>query len=523
MTTASPNMLAFIQAPTVLPLLTQISRGIEKESLRADANQQLALTPHPKAFGSALCNPWITTDFSEALLEFITPVCPSIDEAIHYLEQLHRYTLSHLQDEIIWPSSMPCILPSNTQIPLANYGNSNIGQMKTTYRRGLGHRYGRTMQTVAGIHYNFSLPESFWQQAYQHEGATGSLQAFIDKKYLGLIRNFRRWYWLLIYLFGAAPVVDKSFVQHRTHHLELLNEHSYYLPTATSLRMSDLGYQSKAQKDIFVCYNSLQNYIHTLNLAIHGSYRDYVKYQPIDGQHQQLSDSLLQIENEFYSPIRPKRVCKPNETPLQALNQRGIEYIEVRCIDVNPFNRIGIDAETIRFLDCFLLHCLLAESPACDEEDLRLSALNQTHVVEHGRSADLKIYCNKQAVDFANCASALINHIESVAKTLDQAHATSQHMQSLKLQRARIQDTNLTLSGRLLNELERSESHFTAFSAKQSKLFAEELLNLPIDTKLHNRITQDSTKSFAQQKAIEESDAINFDDFLKQYFEQARI
>ena len=143
--------------------LKQIQRGIEKEGLRVTKYGNLALTPHPRSLGSALTNSSLTTDFSESLLEFITPVCDTAKDALQYLQNIHSFTASRLADEHVWCSSMPCMLPDDASIPLALYGSSNIGTMKTAYRRGLGHRYGRAMQTVAGIHYNFSLPDSFWQ------------------------------------------------------------------------------------------------------------------------------------------------------------------------------------------------------------------------------------------------------------------------------------------------------------------------------------------------------------------------
>ena len=318
--------LDFFNQPDVIPLLSRIKHGIEKEGLRTDLYGNLALTPHPKLFGEPLTNQWLTTDFSESLLEFITPVSESIDESLDYLFDCHTLAYQILKDEIIWPNSMPSRLPSDAQIPIAKYGNSNIAKMKTVYRRGLALRYGRAMQTIAGIHYNFSLPETLWRKLFEKSKYFGQtkiklLQDYIDKRYFDLIRNFRRNYWLLIYLFGASPCVDKSFIQDRLNDLEKLNDKDLYKANATSLRMGDLGYQSKVQQSLSISYNSLDDYISSLSNALKKSYEPYEKFQKKEnGLYQQLSSSILQIENEFYSPIRPKQVIRLGETLLMHLD-----------------------------------------------------------------------------------------------------------------------------------------------------------------------------------------------------------
>ena len=171
--------------------LADIGHGIEKESLRINPQGHIPQTPHPAGLGSPLTHPSLTTDFSEALLEFITPVFQSPDESLAYLANLHAFTFRHMdREELIWTSSMPCVLDDDSQIPLAEYGSSNVGKLKTLYRMGLSHRYGRAMQTIAGIHYNFSLPDELWSALGVHD------QEQRTHAYFGLIRNFRRWSWL---------------------------------------------------------------------------------------------------------------------------------------------------------------------------------------------------------------------------------------------------------------------------------------------------------------------------------------
>jgi len=518
--------LALISQDDTRPLLRRIQRGIEKEGLRTNQQGHLSLTPHPSALGSALTNTWLTTDFSESLLEFITPVFESVDETLDYLNDIHALAYQQLGDEIIWGASMPCLLPADNDIPLAQYGSSNIATMKTVYRNGLGLRYGRAMQTVAGIHYNFSLPEAFWQRTFQQAKCQGTtqhshLQHYIDERYFDLIRNFRRNYWLLIYLFGAAPCVDKSFVQDRENTLDSLNEHDLYQPMATSLRMGDLGYQSSAQQSLFVCYNTLDNYIDTLSCALQTPYANYedigVKNET---GYQQLSSSLLQIENEFYSAIRPKRVAQSGETPLKALKERGIEYIEVRCLDINPFLATGIDAETIEFLDAFLLHCLLDDSPQCDQEEFHLISQNQARIVHHGRDPNVHVFCGKNEVPMRDCANNILNSIEKISAQLDAAHQTNRYSQSIAVQREKVADASLTPAAKVLASMkENNESHID-FSLRMSQSHAVQHKSHDVEARQQQNLLTIAEQSVTSQKEIEQQDSIHFDEFLAHYFEQ---
>src|SRR5574343_235644 len=236
--------------------LRGIRRGIEKESLRARPNGQLALTPHPAALGAALTHPHITTDFSESQVELITGVHAGVESCLQELTEIHQAVYQTLhemsccgqssEEERLWVGSMPCGLPTDETIPLGRYGHSNVGRSKSVYRMGLGQRYGRRMQTISGIHYNWSLPEVSTEQ------------------YFGLIRNFRRHSFLLLYLFGASPALCDSFVEGREHELQRLGEHTFHMPHGTSLRMGRLGYQSDAQASLSVSYNSLERYAASL-------------------------------------------------------------------------------------------------------------------------------------------------------------------------------------------------------------------------------------------------------------------
>ena len=484
------------------------------------------MTPHPSAMGSALTNPWLTTDFSEALLEFITPHYTSIDEALGFLRNTHAFFYSRTSGENIWAGSMPCRLPDDDMIPVAQYGSSNIARMKTVYRKGLVHRYGSAMQTVAGIHYNFSLPADYWPAEFEHAQSESTaihdnLQDHISQRYLDLIRNFRRNYWVLIYLFGSAPCFDRSFVRNREHQMQSLGDSDYYLPYATSLRMGDLGYQSVAQKSLFVCYNELETYINTLGKAIHEPYPEYEKIGTRqDGEYLQLNTSLLQIENEFYSPIRPKRVTRRGQTPLAALRRGGIEYVEVRCLDVNPFLQLGIDTEMIRFLDTFLVYCLVKDSTLCNETEFKRIAENQSRIVNLGRDPDIKIYCGEKELLMRDCASGLLNDMLPVATLLDEAHQSKNYSGTLDVQRNKVKDDSLTPSARLLKTLADNNQSLVEFTLGQSVAFAAELKSrkVPDDVKL--TLQADINRSIEKQQELEQDTTLSFEDYLAAYYNQ---
>lgn len=510
--------------PALLKALTDLKRGIEKESLRITPQGKLAMSAHPETLGSALCHHKITTDYSEALLEFITPVHSSIDGALSTLSDIHHFTYQQLQkqDELLWANSMPCQLSKADDIPVARYGSSNVAKMKTVYRLGLGHRYGRIMQTISGIHYNFSLSDRFWANYQQILDNQQSLQQFKTEQYFGLIRNFRRFVPLFVYLFGASPALCRSFIQGQEHKLQPFDEHSWYTPHATSLRMGDLGYQSKAQDALFVCYNTLENYIDSLRKGITESHPDYdtLGLKDDNGDYQQLNTALLQIENEFYSTIRPKRVAASGEAPINALARSGVEYIEVRCVDVNPFAAVGIDEETIHFLDIFLLYCLFNDSPLLDELECQQNTLNLQKVVEAGRDPELTLDMGKQQVHFRTWGEKLLKAMQPLAAILDSLHATDAYQASLKKQQAKIQDSKLTPSAQILDIMTREQITFAEFGRRQSQHWQDHFLSKPLSNAKTQRFESLAADSIAQQATIEAADELSFEDYLKDFYQQ---
>lgn len=515
-----------LAAPENHRMLRGITRGIEKESLRVTAAGQLATSPHPPGLGSALTNPCITTDFSEALLELITPPSPGIDGTLKTLWDIHAFTHRQIGDELLWANSMPCSLGEDSTIPIARYGSSNVGRMKEVYRLGLGHRYGRLMQTIAGIHYNWSVPDELLSLLQNAGGNATSFQQYKTDAYFGLIRNFRRHTWLLLYLQGAAPAVCKSFVRHRRHRLEPLGSdtHTLHAPYATSLRMGDLGYQSSAQESLRICYNSLDTYIDSLLEGLATPYADYerIGLKDGDGNYRQLNTHLLQIENEFYSTIRPKRTTLPGETPIRALRERGVEYIEVRCLDLNPFAPIGIDREQTDFLDIFLLHCLLHESPECDDKEYREILANQKRTVYEGRHPELCLSRRGEEIGLADWGHRLLEEMEPLAALLDDCYQTSIYSQVLADMSARLADPALTPSARILDELKTRETTYFQWGLNRSREHRETLMSTPLDPDVEAHYSEMAEVSLQDQLKIEQSDNRPFEDYLESYFSQHR-
>jgi glutamate--cysteine ligase len=507
-----PHLLNSLgKSPEVLRALL---RGIEKESLRVSKHGNLSNQPHPSRLGSALTHPSITTDFSEAQLELITGVHNSPERCLAELEKVHGFVFANLDNELLWPASMPCIVAADEHIPVGQYGTSNIGMAKTVYRRGLGVRYGRLMQTISGIHYNFSIPDQLWQALSIND------QVAKTEAYFGLIRNFRRWSWLLLYAFGASPAICKSFTRGLPHNLSELDEGSHYLPYATSLRMGPLGYQSDAQTQLHISYNSVDAYTDSMVEALTTPYPAYAQAEVKDnhGEFHQLSTSIIQIENEFYGTIRPKRTIHKGERPVTALRSRGVEYVEVRCIDLNPFLRLGIDAEEIRFLDTFLLTCLLTDSPPDSVEESTRLTRNLLAVVERGRDPALVLETDPLSTQpLSTWANELLGACNDVAKLLDQANETSDYTAAVASQGAKVNNPNLTPSARSLAQMHDEQIPFFRFAMNQANAISEEFAAAPLTGATMQEMDDIAQTSHDTQREAEAADQVSFDEFLVDY------
>ncbi|MAG54547.1 MAG: glutamate--cysteine ligase [Halomonas sp.] len=506
--------------------LGRLRRGLEKEGLRVDAHGHIAQTAHPHALGSKLTHPHITTDYSEALLEYITPVYSEPKEALAFLSDLHTFTYHHLENEWIWPGSMPSRLSGNDSVPIADYGSSNVGTMKHVYRKGLDVRYGRIMQAIAGVHYNVSLPDDMWHALREMEKATNiPFNDYRSTRYFGMIRHFRRHSWLLLYLFGASPAIDKSFLPNGQvpDKLQPLSDDTYYAPYATTLRMSDLGYQNKVQSQLKICFNSLSNYVNTLRHAISTPWPDYEALGVRNGDEwQQLNANILQIENEYYSDIRPKRVAKHNETPSQALEARGVEYIEVRCLDLNPFDPLGVTESQMRFVDTFLMWCLLSDSPWISDEECDRLDDNRRLVVERGRDPELRLTRNGESVTLPAWGEQIFAEMAEVARLLDAVEEGEPHAAALEALAPRLKDPSLTPSAQMLARLQEGNGSLSDTLLSMAQAQADKLKATPMLRSREALLAQLIDTSHQQQRDIEDADQESFSEFLESYFTKAR-
>ena len=488
--------------------------GIEKEGLRVSRKGGLSQAPHPASLGCALTHPNITTDFSESLLELVTPPLPNAKSVLDFLQDTQHYLYHHLpKDQNFWPASMPCVIRGETYIPIAQYGSSNRGKMKTVYRQGLANRYGSVMQTIAGIHFNYSISQVFIEK-YCKLSKNGQNN---DEAYMALTRNVVRYGWVIPYLFGASPAVCKSFLKgYHKHSLVEFNESTLYEPYATSLRMGDIGYQNLREDEAGVKanYNSLNHYIHSLKAGMQTSCREYedigLKAQ---GEYQQLNTKILQIENEYYASVRPKPLVLDDKKPLDALKDQGIGYIELRSLDINPSLPLGINQTQINFLEVFMLFCLLESSPTISSREQFDIDNNDQLVAHEGRKPNLNLIHKGQAVALEKLGSDIMNKISHCAELLGE-----EYQDAVKQMTRRINNADLTPSAVTLSEMRNRNQGFFDYTNTLSKQHRRDFLEKPIDEDHFDYLDQQTQASCAQQLEIEQADHLSFDDYLTQYF-----
>ncbi len=530
--------LSLLSTSDIFDALSASKIGLEKESLRVCPEGSISQAPHPSAWGSALTHPQITTDFSEALTELVTPPCNSVAEVIQSLDDIQTFVYRHLDNEILWATSMPCVVAGETSIPLARYGSSNAAQMKTAYRRGLGLRYGRAMQVIAGVHFNYSFSDVFWsryQQLINHTDnfQADNLQTFVSDQYMGLIRNLLRYGWLVPYLFGASPAVCKSFLSGKRTILQPFNDNTYYQTYATSLRLGDIGYQNNKEElaGIKACYDSLDAYIESMQCAISTPYKGYEEIGvKVGGEYQQLNANILQIENEYYSTVRPKQIVQGDEKPSAALKKRGVAYVELRSLDVNAFDPHGINSEQLYFLEVFMLFCLLQSSPVLSQSEIAAIDENLLLVAHQGREPGLDLLrVNSQQVNLnrsgekislQDWAGELCHKMTDVARLLDRANHCENYFSSVKSQIASVFDPDLTPSARMLAEMREHDEGFFHHAQRMSKHHNQYYKNHPLSEDKVKFFEDMTGESLAKQSIIESEDKISFDEYLKNYFNE---
>jgi len=488
-----------------------ITRGIEKESLRVKDTALLSQSDHPKQLGSPLTNKYITTDFSEALIELVTPTFNDINEIYDFLLDLHIYTAHAMEsDEVLWSNSMPCLIEDESEIRIAEYGSSNIGKLKNIYRRGLRVRYGSIMQCVAGIHYNFSI----------NDASLGLLAENLNKEtksniYLGLIRNFKRNFWFLLYFFGASPIFDKSFVSGRSHSIKNIKGSDLFDEHATSLRMSEVGYQSYHQQALDIKYNSLESFIESLKKGIFEEYEVFKKLGLYDhnNERQQISSGILQIENELYDSIRPKRKGISESRPIELLSAQGIEYVEVRGIDLSPDSLVGISKDEMRLLDVFLIHCLISESKPMNQSEYDEINKNYELAIHSGSNLDLDLSFNGKTSTIRNKISKISEELLLISKELNSVDPEFENSVSNCLNK---KNKSMALLNNIFDLNQSFKNHVLEDSMKKmNELRDKKPKNIDI-------LEAEKSKSIELLQEIESKKGIELDQYVEQYNDKVR-
>jgi glutamate--cysteine ligase len=496
-------------------LLRNGLRGVEKETLRVTQLGTLSQRPHPYALGSALTHPTITTDYSEALLELVTPPVEHNWQTLQQLFDIHAYIHRALDGELLWPMSMPCALSSDDAIPIAAYGTSNAGMMRTIYRRGLGHRYGRSMQAIAGVHFNYSPPSALWGVWQDAEGRATGLRDFRSDKLMGLVRNYRRVAWLVIYLFGASPALSRTFLPQGHGLVEALDAETWYAPFATSLRMSDIGYQNKTQARLQISENSLEEYIAGLTAAVTTEEPKYANIGVVvNGEYRQLNANVLQIENEYYSTIRPKPSKRSLRT-TSGLREHGVEYVEVRTLDLSPADPVGMNQSQLRFLETLLLYCLLSDSPPIGTRELEIINARSLVVARAGRQPGIELPTMEGSLPLHTAAAPMRDAMLELAAYLDEdGHA---YRDSVAAQWAAIDDASLTPSARLLEAMRASGAGFEDYSLEVARRHHDYFVGASVEPAVVAEFKRLADASLRLQAEGEAADSLNFDQYLADF------
>lgn len=415
--------------------------GLEKENVRVDQGGKLALTPHPKAFGSKTENPYIQTDFSESQIEMITPAFESIEETYDFMEALQDIVSVELEGEYLWPSSNPPMLPEEQEIPIAKMSDP----IADDYRSELADKYGRKRQLLSGIHYNFSFDEKFLAKLYDTQGQHKDFKEFKDAIYFKVARNLMKYRWLLIYLTGASPVFDNTYIEQCVNLADSHDNKSYYFPVMNSLRNSMCGYRN--EKSYYVSYHSAKEYVRDLNRLIQ-------------------KNELLSVK-EFYSPVRLKTAKGIN--PCQELVEDGAAYLELRFIDISPLHKIGISKEMMHFIHLFILFMLLKEDESFDKEDQRIAEINQDQVIMEGLEGHLN-EPEYSMFTMKEMALAVIDEIKNMVQLLFPKNENYEHI--LNDEKQKILHTELNVAAKVKSEIQKSS--YLTYHLEKAKTYAKD-------------------------------------------------
>lgn len=426
--------------------------GIEKESLRVNENGELALTNHPKFFGDKIKNPYITVDFSESQIEMITPTESSVEKAYDFLRNIHEIVATNLKDEYLWSQSVPPILPSEELIPLGKFPQNKELEK---YREKLALKYGRKKQLLSGIHFNFSFDDEFLKELYELSKEKTSFKEFKNNIYLKISRNYFKYGWMIIYLLGASPVIHETYLQKCIDKMKKFTEDTYYFEDLVSFRNGSCGYRN--EKDFFVNYESVDKYVESLERLI--------------------EKESISSAKEYYSPIRLK-TKNPKEILLELKNS-GIEYLEFRSIDLNPFSEIGIEKADLEFLHLFILFLFLKDDEPFEEKDYFRYLKNQEILANKGNSDEFRlICCEDKNVSPKEYSIVILEEIERHLKAI--GAFTNKDEKVLQYQKNKI------LSNRLYSDLvlkEVKQKGFLKFHIDKAKEFLNEMKKIPYTLK----------------------------------------
>ncbi len=496
-------------------------RGVERECLRVTPSGRVAATAHPNDLGSALTHRYITTDFAEALLELITPPAKSNRQVGDWLAALHEFVLERIgAAEQIWPASMPPAILDDGDLSPAQYGASNIGRLKHVYRLGLANRYGPRMQAIAGIHFNYSPPPELWSALPHRHGRPSGVVAKRSSWIMGQMRNVRRLAWLPTYLLGASPAFHSSLSSVRQPDLKNGRSGTLFAPDATSLRMSTLGYTSALQARLVISANSLHQYVRDLEAAVHAPHAGYAGIGVrANGEYRQLSASVLQVENEYYSPARPKRRIRPGERAATALRRRGAEYLELRLVDADPFEPLGVSADSMRFMEAFLLYCLLEESPPMPADEYLAFLSNLDATAWRGRAKNAKLFREGREVLLRHWGLEICDRLAPVCEALD-GKDDGPYGKALQAAGECLRDPGLTPASRVLDELSGAGWDHQAWGMEKAQAASRPPL-VPPDSARRQALKDEAPASLKRQDWQESQDQPPFHEFLAQYLGRA--
>lgn len=422
------SLLKIIKDKNLEDYFIRANFGLEKENVRVNERGELALSKHPKAFGDREENPYIKTDFSESQLEMVTPACETLEEVYSFICNLNKIVSLELlkRGEFLWPQSNPPVLPRDDKdIPITKLKNRE----EEIYRERLSEKYGRKKQVISGIHYNFSFKDDFIKFLYEELNKGESFRNFKDSLYLKMARNFQKYHWLLIYLTGASPVFHESYIEEIRKNGDVLGEDSYYIKDDTSLRNSIYGYKNK--RDYYVSYNSIEEYIKDIEALVR--------------------DKEIQNVKEYYNPIRLKTLGY--EDMLEGLVKKGIDYLEVRLLDLDPLSVEGISQDTLYLVHLFMIYTLLKENKEISYREQEEFFKNHDIAALRGREEKAFIYEDGEKILLAKKGKEIIEEFKEIVDNLFSENESFKN--ALNLAVDRINNERETLSYKLVKGIEK--------------------------------------------------------------------